>query len=139
MPEENRVVVKGVELDPLVALEDQSKPLRSKLLNVPSLRDRYLTKVRTIAETDLDWKNLGPLVAAYRGLVKDHVAEDTRKLATTEEFLKCTADTVVAAVEAAAPVRRGPGHGGMPLRAFADQRRAFLLADSRVNEAPAAE
>ena len=58
-----------MKLDPLTGLDDAKKPLRSKLLAVPSLRERYLTNVRTLAEKDLDWKNLGAVVARYRELV----------------------------------------------------------------------
>ena len=128
--------VDGVKLDPLVALDDAGKPLRSKLLAVPALRDRYLANLRKLAEEDLDWKNLGPVVAGYRKLAEKAVAADTRKLSTTEDFLKLTADEVSTTPEAApAEMRRGPGHGGMAIRAFAEQRRAFLLADPRVKGA----
>lgn len=129
--------VEGAKLDPLVALDDAGKPLRSKLLAVPALCERYLANLRELAEVDLDWKNLGPVVAGYRKLVEKEVAADTRKLSTTEEFLKLTADEVAPAAAESAPaeMRRGPGHGGMALRAFADQRREFLLADPRVLQA----
>lgn len=126
----------GVKLDPLVGLDDAKKPLRSKLLAVPALRARYLANLRKLAEEDLDWKNRGPVVAGYRKLVETEVAADTRKLSTTGEFLKLTADVVSSTPEAEpAPMRRGPGHGGMVLRAFAEQRREFLLADPRMEEA----
>ncbi len=121
----------GVKLDPLVGLDDASKPLRSKLLAVPALRERYLANMRKFAAEDLSWEQLGPVVAAYRKLLEPEVAKDTRKNSTTEEFLKLTADTpaesATPAPAAAPDFRRGPGHGGMPLRQFADQRRAFLL------------
>jgi len=133
--------VEGVKLDPLVGMDDARKPLRSKLLAVPALRQRYLAHVRTFAQEGLDWTKLGPVVAGYRNLIEKEVAADTRKLSTTEEFLKLTADAPAAAAAPAAPaepepreMRRGPGpgHGGMALRTFADQRREFLLADPRV-------
>jgi spore coat protein CotH len=128
--------VEGVKLDPLVGMDDARKPLRSKLLAVPALRERYLAHVRTFAQEGLDWTNLGPVVARYRALIAKEVAADTRKLSTTEEFLMLTADTPPAAAAAATAeareMRRGPGHGGMALRTFADQRREFLLADPRV-------
>lgn len=128
--------VEGAKLDPLVALDDAGKPLRSKLLAVPALRERYLVNLRKLAEEDLNWKTLGPVVAGYRKLVEKEVAADTRKLSTTEEFLKLTADEIADAAEAEPrETRRGPGHGGMALRAFADQRREFLLADPRVKDA----
>ena len=40
----------SADLDPLVGLNDTTKPLRSKLLAVPALRQRYLSYVREIAE-----------------------------------------------------------------------------------------
>jgi hypothetical protein len=128
----NRPRAEGVKLDPLVGLDDSKKPLRSKLLAVPALRERYLTNIRTLATEDLEWKNLGPLVAGYRSLIEKEVEADTRKLSSLEDFRKLTADEPAAA-EAPAEAPRGPGHGGMPLRSFADQRRGFLLADPRVS------
>ena len=113
----------GLKLDPLTGLDDAKKPLRSKLLAVPSLRERYLTNVRTLAEKDLDWKNLGAVVARYRELAGKEVAADTRKTSTTAEFENLTSDEPK---QAEAP--RGFGHGGMPLKTFADQRRAYLLS-----------
>jgi hypothetical protein len=107
----------GVDLDPLVGLTDARKPLRSKVLAVPALRAKYLANVRTIAEKSLDWKALGPVVSAYRKLVEKEVEADTRKLSTTEAFQRATADVA----EAGARGRE------MPLRAFADQRRKYLL------------
>lgn len=110
----------GVKLDPLAGLDDAKKPLRSKLLAVPALRGRYLEKIHTLAEKDLDWKKLGPVVAGYRELAGKEVAADTRKTSTTESFETLTADTP--------PAAEGAGRGGMALRAFADQRRAYLLS-----------
>ena len=106
----------GVTLDPLVAIDDPKKPLRSKLLAVPALKAKYLAAVREIAETSLDWKTLGPVVAGYRKLVAAEVAADTRKLSSTEDFERLTADDAKA----------GRGRE-MPLRLFADDRRAALL------------
>lgn len=106
---------RGIELDPLIGLDDARKPLRSKLLAVPALRKRYLEYVRTIADKSLHWETLGPVVAGYRELIGKEVAADTRKLESTAEFERMTAD---------APAT---GRGPMSLRAFADQRRAYLL------------
>jgi hypothetical protein len=113
--------VKGVELDPLIGMNDERKPLRSKVLAVPALRARYLANVRTIAEKWLDWKTLGPLVSQYRALIEKEVAADTRKFAETAAFERLTADEATAGD---AP-RRGPG--AMVLREFADKRCDYLL------------
>ena len=80
--------LKGVELDPLQMANDTNKPLISKLLAVPSLRARYLAYVREIAEKHLDWAKLGPSAEKYHALIAADVKADTRKLESTEGFLK---------------------------------------------------
>jgi spore coat protein CotH len=77
----------GPELDPLVGLNDSGKPLRSKLLAVPALRERYMKYVREISAKWLDWKTLGPLVQRYQTLIDDDVKRDTKKLESYEEFV----------------------------------------------------
>lgn len=126
--------VDGVKLDPLTGLDDAKKPLRSKLLAVPALRERYLQNIHTLAEKDLDWKNLGPIVASYRELAGKEVAADTRKTSTTAEFENLTSDTPAAAKEG---TQRGFGHGGMALKTFADQRRTYLLSLPETASTPA--
>ena len=106
----------GVELDPLVAVEDPSKPLLSKLLAVPSLRAKYLAYVRDMAETWLDWNRLGVRVQEYRLLIEDDVKADTRKLDSYEAFVEGVSEDTAASTN-----RRAS------LRSFADQRRAYLL------------
>ena len=100
------------ELSPLVSQNDTSKPIIAKVLAVPALRAKYLGYVREIAEKSLDWKALGPVVKQYRDLIADDVARDTRKLFSTEDFVRTTADDPDA-------------YGG--LRNFFEGRRAFLL------------
>jgi spore coat protein CotH len=81
-------------------------PLRSKLLAVPALRTKYLRYAREIATRWLDWRTLEPLVTRYQALIADDVKTDTRKLDTIESFETSAAQ----------------------LKAFADQRRAVVLA-----------
>lgn len=99
----------GVDLDPLIGLDDPTKPLRSKLLAVPALRQRYLSYVRDIAEKALDWRTLEPRVVRYQALIADAVKTDTRKLYSFEAF------------------RNDVTEGDRSLKAFAEKRRAFLL------------
>lgn len=131
----------SVDLDPLIGLEDVRKPLRSKVLAVPSLRTRYLQHVHTIAEKSLDWKTLGPVVAQYRSLIEKEIEADTRKLSSFAGFQKATADSVPKDVKAPAdaepPRRFGPPRNELSLRAFADQRRQFLLNHEAVKAAVA--
>lgn len=99
----------GVDLDPLIGLDDASKPLRSKLLAVPALRERYLSYVREIATKWLDWRTLEPRVQQYQAVIADAVKADTRKLYSFDAFT-----TDVAGSERS-------------LKSFVERRRAFLL------------
>jgi hypothetical protein len=114
--------VRGVELDPLVGLDDPTKPLRSKVLAVPAFQKRYLQNVRAIAE-QLNWSRLGPVVAQFRAMIEKEIQADTRKLESYEDFLETTSPV--------APQQQNPPPRGqrkpMSLRAFADQRRNYLL------------
>jgi CotH kinase protein len=112
----------GVDLDPLVGLDGDRMPLRSKLLAVPALKARYLEYVRQIAQDSLDWNKLGPVVAEYRALIADAVQRDTRKLSTFEAFERATAD------EPAKGDRTNERE--ISLRTFADKRRAYLLSET---------
>ena len=93
----------GPTLDALVAADDASKPLRSKLLAVPALRERYLGYVRDIAGKWLDWKAVEPRVKEYQALIEADVKADGRKLYSFDSFSPAA------------------------LEAFFRQRRAFLL------------
>ena len=78
-----------VELDPLSGLDDPTKPLRSRLLQVPALRAKYLGFVKQLA-AEMAWEKTGPLVASQRALVETLVAQDTRKAFTTDAFARDT-------------------------------------------------
>ncbi len=113
--------INGVELDPLFAAKDSSKPLLSKLLAVPKFRTRYLALVREIAATWLDWNKLGPVATRLHSMIDTEVKADTRKLESYEAFQKNLTEDL-------AGNGFGPGGGGtIGLKSFADQRRAYLL------------
>ena len=98
----------GATLDPLVGLDDSSKPLRSRLLAVPVLRDKYLSYVKEIGAKWLDWKTLAPLVEQYRTLIDADVQLDTKKLYSYDAF------------------QSGLTGSGNSLKAFASERSKFL-------------
>jgi hypothetical protein len=112
----------GVDLDPLVGLDDARKPLRSKLLAVPALKARYLSHVRTIAQDWLDWNKLAPVIEGHRALIAKELESDTRKLSSFAAFEKSLGVTVA---KEAAP--RGRERPSLSLKAFAEQRSKFLL------------
>jgi hypothetical protein len=110
----------GAQPDPLVALDDTNKALRHRLLAVPTLRDRYLAYIRDIAETWLDWNRLGPMVEAYRTLIADDVARDTRKHGDADDFLM--------------GIMGAPDSTATPatIKGFAELRRAALLSHPEI-------
>lgn len=112
-----------LELDPLIGMDDASKPLRSKVLAVPKYRQQYLRNIREIAEKSLDWNSLGPVVASTSALIDEAVKEGTRKLGSYEAFVSATSESPVSDK---VPQARG-GHGSMKLKSFADERREYLL------------
>jgi spore coat protein CotH len=113
----------GAELNPLISTNDTSKPLISKLLAVPALRAKYLGYVRSMAENWLDWNKLGPVAQQYQTQITDDVKADTRKLSTTEDFLK-----------ALAPASES-NNRTESIRAFVEKRRAYLLGLPAVKDA----
>jgi hypothetical protein len=98
----------GAALDPLIGLDDASKPLRSRLLGVPSLRQKYLGYVQEIGTKWLDWKTLGPLLEEYKTLIDAEVRVDSKKLYSYEAFQSGLT---------------GPGNS---LKSFAAERLKFL-------------
>ncbi|MBS0207287.1 MAG: CotH kinase family protein [Planctomycetes bacterium] len=119
----------SLNLDPLLGLDDSRKPLRSKLLAVPALRQRYLSYVRKIADESLNWESLGPVVASYRELISKDVKEDTRKLSTYDAFLTATSPKKVSFSVSDAQ-GGGPGRAQISLRGFADYRREWLMRET---------
>ena len=118
-PGGNMPRVEGVKLDPFVVARDDGKPLVSKLLAVPALKERYLSYVREIAEKQLDWKKLRPTAERYHALIAPVVREETRALDTTEAFEKSLTEDLEG--------RGSFGRIGISLKSFADQRREYLL------------
>jgi hypothetical protein len=99
----------GPRLDPFVALNDPGKPLYSKLLAVPALRQKYLGYVRDIATKWLDWDAVYPMLKSAHDLIGPEVRLDTRKLYDVEGFEAGIAPT------------------NNSLKSFMEARRAFLL------------
>lgn len=104
----------GIDLEPLVGIENSRMPLRSRLLQVPELRTRYLDYIREIAEHSLDWQELQSFVSQQTKLIENEVSLDTRKLYTLEDFERATSTNEA---------------NEKSLRRFFEQRRSFLLKD----------
>jgi hypothetical protein len=93
------------------------------------VKERYLRWVRTIAENDLDWNKIEPVVRQYRDRIDEDVQDDTRKLDSYEAFTRGLGLDAAATESRDARGRRTPS-----LREFVEQRRAFLLAHADVKD-----
>jgi hypothetical protein len=91
-----------------------TRPLISKLLAVPELRQRYLAHVRTILAESFDWNILGPEIETYQALIGNEVRADTKKLYTTAAF-DSSMNT---------------------LRTFVTNRRNYLLSHAEIKQTP---
>lgn len=111
----------GVELNPLTGADAADKPLISRLLAAPALRQRYLGYVRDMATTWLDWTRLQPLVTRWQSQIADDVKADTHRLYPFESFVRGVTEDVEE------QGFRGPRRA-ISLKTFADQRRAYLLS-----------
>ncbi|MSU49822.1 MAG: spore coat protein CotH [Opitutus sp.] len=106
----------GVKTDPLINAANENTPLIAKLLAVPALRAKYLGYVRELADKWLDWSRLGPVAQRYHDLIAADVRRDTRKLESHEDFLASLVESP------------------QSLKAFADQRRAYLLNHPEIKQ-----
>ena len=110
-------------LDPMIAMQDRDKPLRSKILAVPKYRQQYLTNLKTLAEKSLNWETLGPLVMSHAKLLDKSVKAETRSRSTYEAFVEAT--WVKDTPASGQPQRFGPPR--MALKQWIDGRHQFLL------------
>jgi len=115
----------SVELDPFAGAEDPNKPLLSRLLAVPSLRDRYLAYLSDVAERWLDWDKIGPLAEQYQALIANDMASDTHSPYSFEEFQS----GVEGSGDGFSNFRGGySSPSPISLKEFVEQRRAYLLS-----------
>ena len=106
----------GVTLDPLALAANENAPLAAKLLAVPSLRARYVGYVREITDHWLDWSQLSPIAQSYHDLIDADVKRDTRKLESYDDFATSL------------------GAHPRGLKAFVEQRRAYLVKQSEIQK-----
>jgi len=119
----------GVTLDPLEAANDSGKPLLSRLLAVPSLKQRYLGYIRDVAEGWLDWNKISRMAEQYQSLIAADIETDTRKLSTTEAFFNNVAQDSSGMTSGRFGGGRGGfgGGSGMSLKSFVEERSEYLL------------
>lgn len=100
-----------------------NKPVLSRVLSVPELRQRYFAHYRTVAR-DLNWEHFGPIFAAQRALIEPHVQADPKKLYSYALFQQNFTSTVTM------PYAGLAGGSIIGLEQFVNQRRSFLATST---------
>jgi hypothetical protein len=77
-----------IEWDPFRHVEDSRFPLLNKLLQCPSIRQRYLAHYRTILEEVYNSAYLDPVIDWYAAYIDSAIQADPRKNMTYEVFRK---------------------------------------------------
>ena len=108
-----------------------SKPFLNNVLSNPELRQRYVAHMRSVLH-ELDWANLGPVVAAHRQLIDAAVQADPKKLYSYNQFVNNFTSSV--------NIGGFPPFGGtiLGLEQFANQRHALLANHVEVLASPPA-
>ncbi len=100
-----------------------NKPVLSRMLAVPELRQRYMAHYRTILR-ELDWAHFGPLFEAQRQLIDAAVKADTKKLYSYQMFQQNYTSSVT--------LTTIPFESLVGLRQFLDQRSALLAGNAEL-------
>lgn len=133
-------------LDPLGHHDNPDRPLISRLLSIPRLRNRYLSYVKTLTVEWLDWEKLSPIIQDYRELIQAEVEVDDKKLYSYEAFASNAIESDAANNRPFLPLdssfgsqergpSRGPGEEQAPsFKRFSQERQAFLLDHSALRD-----
>lgn len=76
----------GATMSPSYNTTNTRRPLMHRPLQLPSLRARYIAHYRTLLDDYMSWNFLGAWVTKYQNLIRQDVANDTKKIYTTAQF-----------------------------------------------------
>jgi hypothetical protein len=102
-----------------------NKPVLSRVLSVPELRQRYMAHYR-VAMAELNWATLGPVFDAHRALIDAHVQADPKKLYSYTLFVNNFTQNVTM------PYGGLAGGTIIGLQPFVVQRAAFLAGQAEL-------
>ncbi len=117
------------QLAPLGPLEDPANILYTKLLAAPSLRARYLSYVREIADTWLTWQRLGPIAKSAQAVVADDVKRETH---TPTGYIRFVQD--LDQDTAATNSRNRDSTVAPNLKTFIEERRIYIQKNTLSND-----
>lgn len=117
------------QLMPLGPLDDPANVLYAKLLAAPSLRARYLSYVREIADNWLNWQRLGPIAKAAQATIIGDVKRETHSPTGYIRFVQ-DLDQDTAASEG----RTRDSTVAPNLKAFIEERLIFIQKNTLSND-----
>jgi len=82
----------NVNWDPFYHADDPRFPLLYKLLNVPSIRQRYLAHYRTILKDVYNPEFMNSLIDDYAAKIDSYIKDDPKKKMTYEDFKASVAE-----------------------------------------------
>lgn len=107
-------------VSPMTHIDNDMRPVISRLLNIPEWKARYIAHVNTIIDEWLDWEVLEPIIKEYHSLIDTEVSDDDKKLYSYEAFEQSA---------------EGNLDGRTPsIQQFVQQRREFLLAHPELHK-----
>lgn len=71
-----------LEWTPFNNADNSNRPLLYKLLNVPSIRQRYLAHMRTVLNESFNEANMGPMIDAYASKIESYITTDPKTFIT---------------------------------------------------------
>ncbi len=111
----SNIRVEGVKLSPFAGEENEARPLLNRLMANQNIRARYLAHVRTIVDEWFESGRLEETLEALHHQISDYVAEDSRKLYGTDQFLSSLTE------DSGSGRRPTPG-----LKSFVSARREYF-------------
>ncbi len=111
---------------PTLNFTSSSRPLLSRVLAVPELRQRYMAHYRT-ASADLSWDYFGPIFNDLRAMIEPHVQADPKRIYSYAAFQNNFTSTVNLGI---------PGLGGgslIGIQQFVNQRATYLAGNAELN------
>lgn len=126
LPRDNNETLKFPSWSTTRNFNHQRRPVLTRLLGVPELRQRYFAHYRTLLR-DFGWETFGPLIQAQHAHIDSAVQADPKKIYTYPMFQNNVENTVT--------LSGFPPEQVIGLRQFFDRRATTLAADAELNAA----
>ncbi len=139
--------------DPFIHENNKMRPVISRLLSVPNLRQKYIEHIRTLINDWLDWQKVEPIVKEYHALIDAEMKADNKSQYSYSAFVASLTQDYGDNNSFDNPGsggppgdrfenrrggfgRGGPGFAPAPsIKRFIEDRREYLLRNPEINMA----